>query len=188
MEGLLSQRHTSKCQDRVRLSFHIGFFCLFLCLFFRVYCCVELPCDCTLVISLGVMEDLLYQRHASRQCNYKGTRFSYPSIHINIGSVDIGSARSVWFRIHINLGCVKIFHPIFHHQDTTLHRSQMSGCPDVSKIHWGTYQSQQCMVSLTLFFVNLVFVCIWRSFLPLFNVNLSMSASIILSCVTLPTP
>ena len=71
----------------------------------------------------GVAEGLLYQRHASRQRNCNGARFSYTSLHIDIDSVcigSLGSVRSVCFRICINLGRVSVCHPLLHHQDTII--------------------------------------------------------------------
>ena len=72
------------------------------------------------------MDGLMYQRQTSRQFYYNGARFSYPSLHIDIGSVNIGSIGSVvsvYFRVRINLGYISNCHPLLLHQDTTLARS-----------------------------------------------------------------
>ena len=156
----------------------------FFCLFFCVYRRVELPCVCTLTSWLGSPEGILYQRHISINFDFIGAFFSYPSLYIDIGSVDIGSVgsvrsvgsvgsvRSVWFRVRVNLVRINFCRTLLHHQDTTLtHYTSLPRCRFVQMSQRHTDGSIDIDIAWFFrlsFFVNLFFVRVWH-FSPLFS-------------------
>ena len=175
-------------------SFRVGFWGLLFRLFFRVYCRVELLCVCNLTRWLVVTEGMISKGRALIQFNQNGARFLYTYLHINYGSVNIGSVGSVGsvcFRVRINLGRISVYYPLLNYQDTTLTLSTTLTICQVFQLSQrytgGNIDHDSAWFFGLSFFVNLVFICIWRIF-RFFSVTFTALAFFILSCVTIPPP
>ena len=128
----------------------------------------------------------MYQIHAPIQYDDNAVQLSFPSLHIDLGSVNLGttgSVGSVCFGVCINLGRVSICNLLLRHQDTTLRRFTIVTIFLVVQIYQrhagGRIDCDSAFFTNSFFFSSTLF-CLYLTIFAFAD-----SASVILYCVTL---